>query len=275
MPRTIVKSRAIVLRRQRMGETSKLVTLYTEDYGKLKVTAKGARRPKSKFGAALEPLTEINIVCYLRSERDLQVLSDCDVALQHPCLQADLERLSYASAAAELVDRLTVDGEPNRRLYLCLAGVLGALSEVSLVQVEPVFWYYQLRVAQALGYQPELSRCVGCGGGLDAPWLWFGAEAGGALCPQCGHGQGVRLAGDSVRLLGQLQRIRTYTPAAIPAVPERPGQIRAALRTFLEFHGGGRGRLRSLDFLDAVSGADRRAPVSAADLPPDAGVQHG
>ena len=52
MPRTIIKTRGIVLRTMRMGETSRLVTLYTEDYGKLKVTAKGARKPKSKFGAA-------------------------------------------------------------------------------------------------------------------------------------------------------------------------------------------------------------------------------
>lgn len=271
MPRAIVKSRAIVLRRQRLGETSKLVTLYTEEYGKLKVTAKGARRPKSKFGAALEPLTEVQAVCYLRDERELQILSECDVVRQHPQLQADLERLSFGSAACELVDRLTVEGEANRRLYRCLSGVLAGLGEVTAGQVEPLFWYYQLRVAEALGYRPELARCVGCGAALEADWLWFGAEAGGALCPGCGHGQGVRLAGESVRLLGRLQQIRGYTPEAIPPVPPRRGEIRAALRSFLEYHGGGRGRLRSLDFLEAVSGRDG----SAADHSSDAGVRHG
>ena len=66
MPRTIVKTRALVLRTMRMGETSRLVTFYTQEQGKLKVTAKGARKPKSKFGAALDLMTEVQAVCYVK-----------------------------------------------------------------------------------------------------------------------------------------------------------------------------------------------------------------
>ncbi len=275
MARTIVKSRAVVLRRQRLGETSKLVTLFTEDYGKLKVVAKGARQPRSRFGAALEPFTEVQAVCYLRDDRELQTLSECDVIRQHPGLQADLERLSLASAAGELVDRLTVEAEPNRRIYACLAGALPALAEVAAAQVEPVFWYFQLRVAQALGYQPELSQCVACGGALVGAWLWFGAEAGGTLCSACGQGRGVRLAGDSLRLLGYLQQLPRYTAEAMPPAPARRGEIRAALRHFLEFHGGGRQRLRSLDFLEAVVGLDERDAAPALPNGPETGVGHG
>ena len=59
MPRTIVKTRAIVLRTMRMGETSSLVTLYAQECGKLKAMARGARKPKSRFGAALGLMTEV------------------------------------------------------------------------------------------------------------------------------------------------------------------------------------------------------------------------
>ena len=75
MPRTIVKTRGIVLRSRRMGETSRMATLYTEDFGKLTVTAKGARRIKSKFGSALELMAEVQAVCYIRDTRNLQTLS--------------------------------------------------------------------------------------------------------------------------------------------------------------------------------------------------------
>jgi DNA repair protein RecO (recombination protein O) len=253
MPRSIVKTKAIVLRGQRLGETSKLVTLYTQDYGKIKVTAKGARKPKSKFGGSLELMNEVHAVCYLRDERDLQTLSDCETLHARPQLTEDLERLSFGSAACELIDHLTIEGEANRRLYLCLAGVLEGLSEVESEQTEPLFWYYQLRVSEALGYRPELAQCVSCRKELVGPWLWFSAASGGGLCPACGQGNGIRMAGQSLRHLSHLQEVRSYSKEAIPATPGRRGEIRAALRSFLEYHGGGRGPLRALEFLEAVT----------------------
>lgn len=253
MPRSIVKTKGIVLRSQRMGETSKLVTLYTEERGKLKVTAKGARKPKSKFGGALELMTEVQAVCYVRDERDLQTLSDCDVLRSREQLSSDLERLSFGSAACELIDHLTIEGEPNRRLYLCLTGVLEALSEVEIEQAESVFWYYQLRVVEALGYRPELVQCVSCRKELEGSWLWFSAALGGGLCPVCGRGNGIRMAGQSLGFMAQLQSLRAYRKEAIPPTPPRRGEIRAALRHFLEYYGGGRGQLKSLEFLESVS----------------------
>ena len=264
MARHIVKTNGVVLRTRRMGETSKLVTLYTEDHGKLKVTAKGARKPRSRHGAALELFNEVQAVCYLRDERELQTLSDCDVVRGHVRLLADLARMAYASAACELVDALTIEGEANTRLYRCVTGVLGALDEVAEEQLEPVFWYYELRVAAALGYRPELTRCVSCRTELVGPWLWFSAAQGGGICPACGPEGGIRMAGQSLRLLAQLQAIRTYSAGIIPALPQRAAEIRTALRSFLEFYGGFRGRLRALEFLD---GLGPQPAASAATTP--------
>ena len=283
MPRTLAKSQAIVLRVRRMGETSKLVTLYTEDYGKVKVVAKGARKPKSKFGAALELMTETQVVFYLRDDRELQTLSDCDVTRTHPGLLSVLQRLSYGSAVCELVDRLTIEGEgKNRRLYRCLAGVLGGLEEVEPAQVESLFLYFQLRVAEALGYRPELGHCVSCLSPMAGRPLWFSPELGGGLCPPCGReatrldygagggGDGVaeggaaaygqrpapafRVDGDSIRFLAGLQAQPQYDKQSIPEA--RPGsrgrEIRSMLLRFLEFHAGQCGRMKSLEFLESV-----------------------
>lgn len=254
MPSRIVKTRAVVLRTRRMGETSKLVTLYTEDEGKLKATAKGARKPKSKFGGALELMTEVQVVCYLRDERELQTISDCDALRAFPELLKDLERLSFGSAACELIDRLTVERDPNRRLYRCLAGVLAGLEEVGDRQVEPLFWYFQLRAAEALGYRPELLHCTSCRALLAGEWLWFSAALGGGLCARCGGAAGgIRVAGDSLRLLAGLQGLSAYQPEAMPPAPARRGEIRSMLRSFLEYHGGQHSHLKSLDFLEAIN----------------------
>ncbi|MCC7261288.1 MAG: DNA repair protein RecO [Candidatus Latescibacteria bacterium] len=254
MPSRILKTRAVVLRTRRMGETSKLVTLYSEDEGKFKATAKGARKPKSKFGGALELMTEVQVVCYLRDERDLQTLSDCDALRSFPALLTDLERLSFGSAACELIDRLTVERDPNRRLYRCLSGVLVGLEEVEPAQVEPLFWYFQLRAAEALGYRPELGYCTSCREVLAGEWLWFSAPMGGGLCARCGPAAGgIRVAGNSLRLLAGLQALTAYRPEAMPPAPARRGEIRSMLRGFLECHGGQYSHLKSLDFLESTA----------------------
>jgi len=253
MPRLIVKTKAIVMRSWRMGETSKLVSLYTEGYGKVKVMAKGARKPKSKFGAALEMLSEVQAIFYFRDERDVQTLSECDLLRSFPALATGLERLSFASAACELLDHLTIEHEANRRLYGYLAGVLGALEEVGQEQLECLFWYFQLRLADALGYRPELNNCVSCRSALGGTWLWFSAALGGGLCKACGPRAGSRIAGESLEGLSYLQGLKAYCREAIPASPARAAETRGLLRAFLEYHAGAQGRLKSLEFLEAIS----------------------
>ena len=256
MPRTIVKTRGIVLRSRRMGETSRMATLYTEDFGKLTVTAKGARRIKSKFGSALELMAEVQAVCYIRDTRNLQTLSECDLLTPPPVLSADLERFSFGSAAIELIDGLTIEGEPNKRLYQCLSGVLRGLEEVESTQVESLFWYYELRVLDALGYTPELRQCVTCRRELVGPWLWFSAAQGGGMCAACGQGHGMRLPGESLQFLAYLQALRAYKKDALPPTPTRRGEIRAAMSAFVDYYGSGRGHLRSLHFMESL----RREP---------------
>ena len=258
MSRFILKTKAVVLRSQRIGETSKLVTLYSEDLGKLKTRAKGARKPQSKFGAALELLTEVHAVCYVREDRGVQTLSECAILRSFPSLVASLERLAFGSAALEMIDYLTIENEPNKRLYRCLSGVLSALEETDLARAEVVFWYFELRVAEALGYRPELVRCVSCRGKLEGRHLWFSVSQGGGLCASCGRTAGWRIAGDSLRFLAHIQSFKVYRREVIPAAPPRSGEIRAMLRSFLEYHIGKRGQLKALDFLGAVRNKEKQ-----------------
>ena len=235
MPRQIIETRAVVLRSWRMGETSKLVSLFTHDRGKVKVVAKGARKVKSKYGPALDSFNEVQAVIYFRDG-----------------LAGTLQRLTYASAACELVDRLTIEQEANRPLYGYLIGVLKALGEIDADQGECLFWYFQLRLAEALGYQPEFSDCIVCRAALDDVELWFSAALGGGLCPRCGAGRGNRVSGGSVAFVRRLQEMTAYSRETLPSTPQPPFEIRNMLRGFLEYHAGEQGRLRSLEFLEAI-----------------------
>ena len=80
----------LVLRGFRMSESSKVVVLFSRDYGKLRLVAKGARRPKSKFGASLEPMTWGRYVFYRQDNRELQILSEGDIAHAFEAVQTTL-----------------------------------------------------------------------------------------------------------------------------------------------------------------------------------------
>ena len=101
----LVTTPAIILHAFRYADTSKIVRLATRDHGVQSAIAKGASRPKSRFGASLQVLTAGVAHLYLRATTDLQTLSAFDVTEQHPGLATDLERYAAASVLAEVMLR--------------------------------------------------------------------------------------------------------------------------------------------------------------------------
>ena len=252
MPRSIVKTRGIVIRNWRMGETSRFVTVYTEDLGKLKVTAKGARKIKSKYGSGLELMSEIDAVCYLGKNKNIQTLSECNLLAPPPKVTTDLERFSLANASLELVDKVTVEGESNERLYACLRGVLKGLEEVDVGQIEVLFWYFELRVLDALGYRPELTSCTSCGCQLKPESFGFNVALGGGICGVCCERENQDLPFAVVSFLARLQALTTYRREKLPKLPIYRRKIRKIFHSFFVHHGLIIGTLRSLRFFDSL-----------------------
>ncbi len=253
MPRSIVKTRGIVIRNWRMGETSRFVTVYTKDLGKLKVTAKGARKIKSKYGSGLELMSEIDAVCYIGKNKNIQTLSECNLLELPPKVTTDLERFSLANASLELVDKVTVEGEPNERLYACLRGVLKGMAEVDVSQIEVLFWYFELRVLDALGYRPELISCTSCGSQLKSEACGFNVALGGGICGACCKRGNQDLPFAVVAFLARLQGLTTYRREKLPKVPIYRSKIRKLFHSFFVHHGLIVGTLRSLRFFDSLN----------------------
>ena len=119
-PMPLVITPAIILHAFRYADTSKIVRLATREHGVQSAIAKGASRPKSRFGASLQVLTAGVAHLYLRATTDLQTLSAFDVTEQHPGLATDLERYAAASVLAEVMLGCA-PAEPHAELALGLA----------------------------------------------------------------------------------------------------------------------------------------------------------
>jgi len=246
----ILKTTAVVLKTWKFGETSKIVSLLTKDFGKVRVMAKGARSPKSGFKGCLEPLTYIGIVFYDKKTRDLQLLSKTDLIDAHIRFIGDMPRTTLGFAAAELVDKAIAGNEPMASIFDLFVDVLSALNRSSGF-LEGIFWFFESRLITLMGYKPTWDACISCGKSLGKHGGYFQPDSGGLLCTDCGAGGGgLKIAPESLEVLYWLQRgansiddIPKLSPASI-----NRSEIRKMFDLYFKTHMDLKRGLRSLDF---------------------------
>lgn len=224
----VFRTEAVVLRRQDLGEADRLIAVFTPALGKLKVVAKGVRRPRSRKAGHLEPFTRVDLM--LARGRELDIVTQAEAIDVYPELRTDLIRMGHAAYAVELLDRVTADGEENEDLYRLLIHTLERLSLGADPSVASR--YYELRVLDLVGYRPELFRCLNCGTEIRPEDQFFLASAGGVICPSCGP----RLDDARPMALGTLKVLRHYqrsTFASVSGIRIRP-EIHAELERVLE-----------------------------------------
>jgi len=187
----LYRTDAIVLSRTDVGEADRILTIFTPSRGKLRVMAKGVRRPTSKLGPHLEYFTRSELM--LAKGRELDVVTGAETRDAYLGIREDLERMAHASHLAELVNRLTQDREENGRVFDLLARSLRLLAD----GVDPfgVSRHFELALLTAVGFRPELYKCVRCGEDLQPTTNALSPALGGMLCPAC------RVADSSARQL--------------------------------------------------------------------------
>ena len=181
----LVSTPAVVLATHRYSETSKIVRMATRDYGVQSVIAKGALRPRSRFGASLQLLSEGVAHLMLHERRDLHVLTGFDVGRVPIGLAADLDRYAAASALAEIMLRFA-PAEPHPESFTVLLDAIGLLEEVPAEAVDAVGVRLVWQLVSSLGFAPSLDECVRDGVPLpDTGPIAFSTREGGALCGRC------------------------------------------------------------------------------------------
>jgi len=187
MRRSSLKTPAFVLHFLNYGESDRIVTFFTRDFGKIKGIAKGARRSRKRFSHAIEPFSHSMLLFSRKDENSLAVIENCDVANHYPAIRADLGRTMTASYLVELVDRFTEEGKQSTALFQLLEDFLGLLEEGN--GPEETTRFFELRLLRLSGYEPVLERCVICNRPLDETGsVLFDAARGGIRCPLCDRG---------------------------------------------------------------------------------------
>ncbi len=169
---------ALVLRTYKLGEADRIVVFLTRDRGKKRGVAKGARRPRSRFMGALEPLTEVRVAYFEKERRELVGLNYAE-PVRSPLGLSVGEALGYVGYFAELLDEWAQEADADERLYRLGTSMLEALGAGA--PVEPLARYFEYWLLRLQGVYPEAR------GTLSPGALAFLAASRGAAPLQVGE----------------------------------------------------------------------------------------
>lgn len=176
---------AIIIKKTKLGEADRILTLYTPDLGKIQAVAKGVRRPKSKLAGHLELLTYSQVT--MARGRNLDIVIGSQTINGFLPLKTDLMLISYGLYVIELVNQFTAEHVPDESLFNLLTETLQSLCQSD--NRELLLRYFEIHLLEASGYRPQLHECVACHKELEPATNAFCPSIGGTLCPVCGSSQ--------------------------------------------------------------------------------------
>lgn len=231
----IEQSDAIVLRVIPWSETSLIAHIYTRDFGKLSVLAKGARRPKSPFEAALDLLSICRVVFITKGSDALDLLTEAKLTRRFRGGSRELLRLYSGYYVAELLERLTDKQDRQPEIFELAEATLAAISDPDQELVGVVL-RWELQMLRLVGHLPSLRRCAHCGQEVaDTPWWIFGTLASGVLCASCqvGQRQMIRVPSGAIDELEQFSN-SSWREVDISALsPQHRSVIRGVMTRYL------------------------------------------
>lgn len=202
----LVNTDAIVLRTYNLAEADRIAVCLTRSAGLVRAVAKGARRMKSRFGAALEPFTIIRLAFYERENRELVSISNAEIVKSHFNLAGQLEASEILAYMAELVGDFAPPHEANEKLFRMVTACVDAL-ETSAAPPRLILRYFEVWLLRLAGLFPDVRSCAECGARLgesDAAYLDVEVNS---HCQKCSHGPATRLLPETQRTLIATQQL--------------------------------------------------------------------
>lgn len=174
------KTRAIIINRLNLGESDRILTLFSPEYGKIRAICKGSRKTKSKFGGHTELFSLADFI--ITTGKNLDIINDVTLTSSFLASSPDMEKIKTAYYFAEVVNKLLPDETPNAEVYELLLDCLMNINDTDIHLLQLIFVAKLLKI---LGIYPELSSCVKCEQKPDQNSIYFSKSAGGILDKSC------------------------------------------------------------------------------------------
>ncbi len=234
----VYTSEALILRTYKLGEADRIVVFLTRDRGKKRGVAKGARRAKSRYLGALEPMTRAGVSYYEREQRDLVRINYVETQ-RSPLSASGLNAagasvLGHVGYFAELIDEWAPEAHADERLYRLGSAVVDALAAGA--PIERLARYFEYWILRLQGVYPALTACPGCGSALEAGAIMPPREHR-FVCRRCasaGHGTGV--GAEALRFLRAAGRTAPERMESLVLDARASRELETAHRRLLNTH---------------------------------------
>ncbi|ANB61024.1 DNA repair protein RecO [Anoxybacteroides amylolyticum] len=173
------KCEAIVLRTVDYGETNKIVTLWTREWGKVAVMARGAKKPSSRLSSVTQLFTYGYYL--VQKSRGVGSLQQAEVIDSLRGIRENIFATAYASYIVELTDKVTEEQRPNPYLFEFLLQTLKYMNDG--VDLEILTYIYEMKMLRVMGLYPMLDYCAVCK--QTEGTFSFSVKEGGFLCHRC------------------------------------------------------------------------------------------
>lgn len=202
----LITTDAIVLRTYSLAEADRIVLCLTRTAGLVRAVAKGARRMKSRFGAALEPFTLIKLAFYERENRELVTISHVEILTSRFELASQPEASEVLAYMGELVSEFAPPHESNEKLFRMVCACVDALATAP-DSASLVTRYFEVWLLRLAGLFPDVRACGECGVAIeDGEAAYLDVEVK-PYCRNCAGAASIRLLPDTQRSLVGTQKL--------------------------------------------------------------------
>jgi len=231
-PRTY-QTEAIIIKKIKLGEADRILTLYTPRLGKIQGVAKGVRRPRSKLAGHLELITHSQVT--LARGRNLDTIIGSQTIDSFLPLKSNLWLISCTLYVTELINQFAAEHVENYSLFQLLLEIMHHLCQAG--DIELVLRYFELHLLNEVGYRPQLQQCVSCRSLLKPVTNAFSPTDGGVLCPKCHQRRSLvyPLSVNALKVLRLLQDSNYDTVSKLKMNSELSQELDEVMSHYLEY----------------------------------------
>ncbi|MFA6096407.1 MAG: DNA repair protein RecO [Candidatus Paceibacterota bacterium] len=273
------KSEGIIIKRHNFGESSLILDFYTKEYGKVEAVARSARKHRGKLKGHLELFLCTDLI--FAHARSIDKTTSSFTLKSFSCLRKNFRAASIAYYFSELVEKMTIAGHRDERIYHLLKDSLVFLDESADISAQEnsagsrqrsagrmdtldlLVLFFQINILDLAGYSAEFRRCVHCLENLNPGENYFSHSLGGIVCDKCTSrdNQAVFLDDNAVKLMrflqyrggsGSVEHSAHLSGSMknlkkICAEAKMAGMLNHLMNTFIEFNI--ERKIRSIDFI--------------------------
>ena len=194
----IYSTDAIVLNNKKFSDSSLICNLYSKDYGKLSIIAKGVRKLKNLNGAILQPFNHIQLVYYYKSKRNIQTYKEASIIQRYNDITNSYDKIILSSVMLDIINYSSIEDNPCDIIFRLINKSLEKINSSNTNYIVYYFIFFNIQLLIYLGYKPLIEKCYNCNQRLKNGF--FNYTSGQLECLKCANSK-IELNSNSIRLI--------------------------------------------------------------------------